>query len=105
MIRLKGAKDSAVTARTQAVNQMKALVSSRRAEACVSLQSPSLHVHFRVVWSRRRRSIALACRHNSMGGPGVASLQLIQSGSIALVNAFGIGPESCSGSDRCTGGT
>ena len=113
MIRmLKNAKDSAVKARTQAVNQMKALVVTAPAdlrEALDGLTTRALVARcksFRPGRLDDPRSAAkyvlrsLACRHRQLNEE-VEELEtelelLTRTAAPALVNAFGVGPDTAS---------
>ncbi len=109
MIRmLKGAKDSAIKARTQAVNQMKALVVTAPAELRETLAGLTTIALITRCKSFRPGRLAdpkaaakytlrsLACRHRRLNEE-VQELEielerLTKAAAPALVNAFGIGP-------------
>ena len=111
MIRmLKGAKDSAIKARTQAVNQMKALVVTAPAELRETLAGLTTIALITRCKSFRPGRLAdpkaaakyalrsLACRHRQLSKE-VQDLKaelerLIQATAPALVEAFGVGPDT-----------
>ena len=113
MIRmLKSAKDSAIKARTQAVNQMKALVVTAPAELRETLEgltTTALITRCRSFRPGRLDSPkaaakytlrSLACRHRQLNKE-VQQLdaeleRLTRAAAPALVNAFGIGPDTAS---------
>ena len=115
MIRmLKSAKDSAVKARTQAVNQMKALVVTAPAELRESLDglttsalATAMRKSFRP-WSSERSQgsgqvrSSLPCLSSTVGSVmrcGSLEIELerlTKAAAPALVNAFGIGPDTAS---------
>ncbi len=113
MIRmLKGAKDSAIKARTQAVNQMKALVVTAPAELRETLAGLTTIALITRCKSFRPGRLddpkaaakytlrSLACRHRRLNEE-VQELEielerLTKAAAPALVNAFGIGPDTAS---------
>ena len=113
MIRmLKGAKDSAIKARTQAVNQMKALVVTAPAELRETLDGLTTIALITRCKSFRPGRLddpkaaakyalrSLACRHRRLNEE-VQELEielerLTRAAAPALINAFGIGPDTAS---------